>query len=170
MEIQLRVRTILPFFLRSFRIFFNLLVIFGTREFTRRDERIDKNLDTVERPLVFYPEDPAEFARGSDSIYASARIWVKGWLAGREFAFQEHHVDVPVDFNSICSVRSAACHSSGSSLEFDLNSSRSLSHSTSLFLSTPGHPRSTFAVLSHPFRVPAEYSEGVRSMDGLASR
>lgn len=39
---------------------------------------------------------------------------------GREFVFQEHHVDVLADFNRICTVRSTACHSSSSSLEFDL--------------------------------------------------
>ena len=43
-----------------------------------------------------------------------------GTLGRGKFAFQERHVDVLADFNRICSVRSAACHSSCSSLEFDL--------------------------------------------------
>lgn len=55
----------------------------------------------------------------NDSISLSGWIWVKGRWKGIRI-FQEHHVDVLADFNRICTVRSTACHSSSSSLEFDL--------------------------------------------------
>lgn len=100
------------------------------------------------------------------------RVGYGSRAVGREFVFQEHHVDVLADFNRICTVRSTACHSS--SLEFDLLirpppftlSSLSLSLSIASSLSLRSRRERAFS----PIPVRAEYSGGVRSMDGLAAR
>ena len=103
-----------------------------------------------ERPSIFIsPALPWIFI-GAIQSPCLRGMWVKGRHAGREFAFQEHHVDVLADFNRVCSVRSAACHSSSSSLQFDL----------------PASP----IPIELPFRTssPLNIQKASRSMNGLA--